>query len=115
QARPIMSPTIEAGLVDTTRRTFDLERRVSSIPPAIDRLEDLLDVDVTYEGDEVIGDGDVLTWDEDAQRWVGAPGGGGGGGEGGSTRIDATGGGSFGPMDPPTDWTITEVWSTVGG
>src|SRR5690606_14286321 len=75
QARPVMSPTIEAGLVDTTRRTFDLERRVSSIPPGIDRLEQLLDVDVTYEGDEVIADGDVLTWHEGLQRWIGAAGG----------------------------------------
>lgn len=94
------------GLV---RRVTDVERRLINTG-GVDRLEDLLDVDVVYEGDESVADGDVLTWDEDTQRWVGAAASG-GSHEDRSTRVDAEGGGAG---TPPTleDWTTTTVWGT---
>lgn len=108
-AAALVPLTLEGVQIVQGRRLFDVERRLANAAQDTNRLEDLLDVDVAYEGVDVIADGDVLTWDEASQRWIGAEGGGGGGTADAATiRVTATFDGA--------DWNDIEVgWDLPTG
>ena len=72
-----MAGSIVSELTEVKRRVLSLERRLRDLR-LVKYLHQLLDVDITYDGAGEVEDGDVLTYDATAKRWVAAAGGTGG-------------------------------------
>lgn len=110
-----MRDQLANALAVLERRVFSLERRFRDLSgSAVKYLYQLLDVSITYEGGSAVADGDVLTYDATAERWINAvpPG---AGISSGSWAVSASGGGAVLQLgDPAEDWTITPLWSSVG-
>lgn len=112
-----MTNPLSSALSALERRVFSLERRFAGLAAlsakAVKYLYQLLDVSITYDGPSAVADGDVLTYDATAERWINAvpPG---AGISSGSWAVSASGGGAVPPGDPAEDWTITPLWSSVG-
>ena len=75
-----MTNPLSSALSALERRVFSLERRFAGLAAlsakAVKYLYQLLDVEITYDGPSAVADGDVLTYDATAERWINAAAGG---------------------------------------
>lgn len=71
-----MTNPLSSALSALERRVFSLERRFAGLAAlsakAVKYLYQLLDVSITYDGPSAVADGDVLTYDATAERWINA-------------------------------------------
>lgn len=106
-----MNP-LSSALSALERRVFSLERRFAGLAAlsakAVKYLYQLLDVSITYDGPSAVADGDVLTYDATAERWINAAPAGGGAGPFVSMRAIAS------QYDPDPFAGFTAQWSYDG-
>ena len=104
-----MSDRLAALHSGLERRVFSVERRFREFSALIlDHLHQMRDVRIRFTGPDMLADGDVLTWDDDIERWVNLPPGGGDGGALPCASIRGATGGS-------SDWVETEWTFPAGG
>lgn len=103
-----MRDPLADALVAVERRLLSLERRFRDFAAGSVRyLRQLLDVNITYDGDDAVVDGDVLTFDASTSMWVAAAPAAGGDGNYASMSYSGLWGGS-GVLYDDVEW---GVWS----